>query len=212
MKFLFYIFFGLSLLFLLTGCLPQNQPLTNNINNINSNINDVPEESDLFFAPLDKLEERVTKKPFGIYITPANSPVSPEKFSGYHTGADFEILPGEENQDIMISAICEGRLLEKRTATGYGGIIVQACLLDNEDITVIYGHLDLDSISAKVGDTLKAGQALGLLGDGYSTATDGERKHLHLGIHRGTDINIRGYVASAADLDNWYDPIEIIDL
>src|SRR5579863_6635904 len=33
---------------------------------------------------------RVTKKPFGIYVTPQNSPVQPEKFTGFHTGIDFE--------------------------------------------------------------------------------------------------------------------------
>jgi hypothetical protein len=30
------------------------------------------------------------KKPFGIYITPENSPVQPENFTGYHTGIDVE--------------------------------------------------------------------------------------------------------------------------
>lgn len=32
------------------------------------------------------------------------------------------------------------------------------------------------------------------LGNGYSSDTDGERKHLHLGIHLGEVVDIRGYV------------------
>src|SRR4030067_1140465 len=43
-----------------------------------------------FQPPINRADERVTKKPFGIFITPQNSPIQPEKFSGFHTGADFE--------------------------------------------------------------------------------------------------------------------------
>src|SRR5947209_4518700 len=43
---------------------------------------------------------RVTKKPFGIYVNPANSPVQPERFSGYHTGADAEY--GEVSADVPV--------------------------------------------------------------------------------------------------------------
>lgn len=70
--------------------------------------------------PLEKYEERVTKKPFGIHITKTNSPVSPERFSGYHSGVDFEILPGEEDTDVEVRAICTGPLVMKKRATGYG--------------------------------------------------------------------------------------------
>ena len=38
--------------------------------------------------PIGQTEERITKKPFGIKISPENSPISPERFSGYHTGID----------------------------------------------------------------------------------------------------------------------------
>src|SRR3989338_10346295 len=57
------------------------------------------DEGDLtgFGPPLDNSSERVTKKPFGKYITPADSPVQPERFSGYHTGADFEVFSNEIN-------------------------------------------------------------------------------------------------------------------
>lgn len=157
----------------------------------------------VFSAPIANWQTRVTKKSFGIYITPQNSPVQPERFSGYHTGVDFETFADEQNIDISIYAICDGPLLTKITATGYGGIAVQRCKLDKDDITAIYGHLRLSSISANVGQELKADDKLAVLGTGFSQETDGERKHLHLGIHKGAAINIEGYVQNPAGLESW---------
>lgn len=153
---------------------------------------------------------RVTKKPFEIYITPQNSPVQPEKFTGYHTGVDFETTSAEANIDVSVSAFCDGKLLLKKYATGYGGVAVQSCVLNNESVTVIYGHLKLASIAPIVGQTLKKGDLLGVLGKGYSTETDGERKHLHFGIHVGSTINILGYVQKQSDLSGWLDPAQFI--
>lgn len=157
--------------------------------------------------PMKRIDERVTKKPFGIFVSPQSSPVQPEKFYGYHTAADFEIFSEEENWDILIKAICSGKLLVKKSASGYGGVIAQSCDLNNEPITVIYGHLKLSSIGKKLGDDIVSGEELGVLGRGYSEETDGERKHLHLGIHRGEEINILGYVARENLLVNWIDPM-----
>lgn len=155
--------------------------------------------------PIANWQARVTKKPFGIYITPQNSPVQPEKFSGYHTGVDFETFSEEQNIDVPIYAICSGKLLVKEYASGYGGVAVQACKLNGDDVTIIYGHLRLASISAVKGQNLAAGEQIGMLGTGYSTETNGERKHLHLGIHKGTAINILGYVQNQAELSGWLD-------
>lgn len=154
--------------------------------------------------------ERVTKKPFGILIDPKTSPVQPERFRGYHTGIDFETFSDEADIDVPVHAICTGPLLAKRMATGYGGVVVQSCTLDGQHATVVYGHVRLASIEASVGDTLKEGDMLGVLGMGYSEETDDERKHLHLGIHRGTAVNIRGYVASKQELDQWIDPCRFV--
>lgn len=159
----------------------------------------------LIVPPTSRAKERITKKPFGIYITPKTSPVQPEKFSGYHTGTDFEAFPEEANTDVPVMAICEGKLLQKRTATGYGGLVVQACDVDGESITVVYGHVRLSSVTAKVGDVLKRGGQIAMLGKGYSSETSGERKHLHLGIHKGTSVVILGYVKNQSALSSWLD-------
>lgn len=190
----------------------QNQVITAPVNIVaDSNIiiedNQFPKnELDSLGEPLDRSRERVTKKPFGIFITPQNSPVSSENFRGYHTGTDFEIFSEELNSDISVRAICEGKIILKKYATGYGGVLVKNCEINSESVTVIYGHLNLNSIVKSVGDNLEAGEVFGKLGADKSNETSGERKHLHLGIHKGSVINILGYVQSKKELDNWIDP------
>jgi murein DD-endopeptidase MepM/ murein hydrolase activator NlpD len=163
-----------------------------------------------YVAPMDKTGQRVTKKPFGKYITPANSPVQPEKFSGYHTGTDFEILTDELDKTIQVKTICGGVLNFKRTASGYGGVVGQDCMLDGQSVIVIYGHLNINSISAEVGKYIRPGAVLGELGANKSSQTDGERKHLHLGIKKGTTVDIRGYVSVESELATWFDPCDPI--
>src|SRR3989344_341549 len=164
--------------------------------------NELPTEQ-IFVSPINNALSRITKKPFGIYISPTNSPVTPEKFTGYHTGVDFETFSTEQAEDTTVTAICTGKIIEKKQARGYGGMVVQSCLIDNNPITVIYGHIRLSSIKNSIGDILNAGNFLGFLGTGYSVETDGERKHLHLGIHKGEAVDTRGYVQTESELKNW---------
>jgi hypothetical protein len=160
--------------------------------------------------PLPSARERVTKKPFGLLVSPDRSPIQPERFSGYHTGTDFEVSPEEKDAKITVQAICGGPLRAKRSAQGYGGVAVQECLLDDTPIMVIYGHLALTSITAEAGAYLAPGSTVGMLGAGASEDTDGERKHLHLGVRRGNAIVLAGYVADAADLAAWMDPLTML--
>lgn len=160
-------------------------------------------------APLDRAVERMTKKPFGIHVTPQDSPVQPERFSGFHTGADLEIFSDELNKDMSVKALCTGQLRQKQTASGYGGVIVTDCTIQNQPVTVVYGHLALSTIKAGVGSTITAGDVIGTLGADKSKDTGGERKHLHLGIHKGKQIDIRGYVRTEKELDGWIDPKSI---
>jgi hypothetical protein len=165
-----------------------------------------------FQSPLGRAGERITKKKFGQFITPQNSPVQPERFSGYHTGVDFEIFPEESNVDVVVKAVCDGKLLTARTASGYGGIAVQSCELDGGPVTIIYGHLNIASVKFKTGDEIKAGDTLVFLGAAYSSQTDGERKHLHLGIHKGSAVDIQGYVNSKSELEGWVNPCSVQDI
>lgn len=178
-----------------------NKPSANNlIQSGDTTIQKIPN------IPLDRAGQRVTKKPFGIYITPQNSPVQPERFKGYHTGADYEILPGEENIDVPVRAVCAGKLRVKQFVSGYGGVAIQDCQIQEENVTVLYGHLSLASIKHEVGNEILEMEFIGNLGDLAKGETDGERKHLHLGIHRGSPVNFRGYVSLKNELSGWIDP------
>jgi len=185
-----------------------NQNVSNLNQSVNGNVNTAAATNTTaakseFVSSLDRPSERITKKPFGIYITPATSPVQPERFSGYHTGADFEILAGEESVAVTVKAFCSGQVIYKQRVSGYGGVLIQQCTVDNQTATVLYGHLKLASIEVGVGGQLVAGEAIGELGQAGSYDTDGERKHLHFGIHRGSTVNVRGYVNRQNDLDQW---------
>ncbi len=162
-------------------------------------------ESEPFLMPISDAKDRITKKHFGTYVTPKDSPVNPEVFTGFHTAIDFETFASEKDIDVPVSVVCSGKILVKRVANGYGGMVVQSCILNGDPITVVYGHLRLADMKAIVGDTLKAGEFLTNLGTGYSNETAGERKHLHLGIHKGAVSDTRGYIANKSDLSNWVD-------
>lgn len=152
-------------------------------------------------------KSRITKKPFGLYVTSKDSSVQPEKFTGYHTGVDLETTVAEANIDVPVPALFDGKLVMKKYATGYGGVVVEEATVEGQRMTIVYGHLKLSSITTTVGQYVKKGDILGVLGKGYSTETDGERKHLHLGIHLGSTINILGYVPKKSDLINWLYPV-----
>ena len=70
---------------------------------------------------------------------------------------------------------------------------------------MIYGHLKLSSIKANLNQTIDKANPIGILGQGFSYETDNERKHLHLGIHKGTLIDLRGYVQNQSELSVWID-------
>jgi len=98
-----------------------------------------------------------------------------------------------------------------RRANGYGGIVVIEHMISNKTLLVIYGHLDPKSLIDE-NSSVTAGQQIGVLGDGGTSETDRERKHLHLGVLPTTKLDIRGYVESAAELSDWLDPLTFFKL
>jgi hypothetical protein len=160
----------------------------------------------VFLPPLNDLSDRMSLRPFGIFVFPGNSPVPSERFRGFHTGMDIEILPGEEGQAVPVRAICEGELLEKRWTKGYGGLLVQACKLEGEWVQVIYGHLEKSSMTIPIPEIILAGEEIGVLGQGGTVETHYERKHLHLGIKKGTKWNIHQHILEENELGGWVDP------
>lgn len=165
------------------------------------------EQKDVLIAPVADWQGRITKKPFGLYITPQNSPVSPEKFTGYHNAIDIEYE--DVPTDVPVYAIAAGEVVRSGFVSGYGGMVAIRHNIDDKNYLAIYGHLDPNSLIAN-GAQISQGQQIGILGEGYTNETDGERKHLHFGIYTKEDVNIRGYVAAEADLSNWIDPLTLL--
>jgi len=158
-------------------------------------------------APIKDFQKRITKKFFGTYITPQNSPVQPERFTGYHTGVDVEYQ--DVTDDVPVLAIADGIVKYSAWTSGYGGAVAISHIINGEAVLAIYGHLNPDSMIKKE-EKVKGGQQIGILGQGYSQQTDGERKHLHFALHKGTTINLRGYVADQKSLEQWLDPLKIL--
>ncbi len=165
-----------------------------------------PQQQPELVTPLNGFALRLTKKLFGVFVSPSNSPVQHERFTGYHTGVDAEVTAQELDQDISVFSIAPGVVKKVDTISGYGGVVVVDFTLDGQEYTVLYGHLKKTSVAFRAGDTVKLGQKIGILGRDKSAETDGERKHLHISIHKGGDIELAGYVKTQSELNAWVDP------
>lgn len=182
--------------FLLTACIPVDQlDVTTKVEPENQEISVV--------APIKEFNSRITKKPFGIFITPETSPIQPERFKGYHTGVDVEY--DDVEREVEIFAIADGVVEYSGRVNGYGGLLAIRHLVDGKEYLAIYGHLDSASLVAK-DDNVARGQQIGILGKNFSIETDGERKHLHFALYIGSGLNLKGYVNTEEELLSWVDP------
>lgn len=179
---------------------------TQNLNTQNSDTQNSSTQTSKIVYPIADFKARITKKPFGIYITPQNSPVSPERFSGYHTGTDIEYQ--DITTDVPVYAINDGVITLARTASGYGGVIILETEINGQKHSILYGHIRPSSLS-KVGSQVKKGEQIGLLGTEYSTETDDERRHLHFAVLSDNRIDLKGYVPNQSELSGWIDPVSL---
>lgn len=164
--------------------------------------------------PIEGGTHRATPLHFGLFVTPDpdNNPIDPpERFTGYHVATDFEVTEDEADKEIAIYAVCTGTGSYSGFAGGYGGLIVQECMLNNEKVSMIYGHLAIDSLPPK-GSLLTKGDKIGILGAAQSYDTDGNRKHLHFGIHKGWSGDYRGYALTKGEVDEFIDPMTVLPL
>lgn len=158
--------------------------------------------------PIENAAFRATPLHFGMYVTPdpEQNPIDPpERFEGFHAAVDYEVSAGELEGDVPVYAICGGRVVYSGFAGGYGGLVVHKCTFKGEPVTVLYGHMGLKGLPVE-GSKVKAGQVIGLLAPARSYESDGNRKHLHLGIHRGEFMDLRGYVQTEEELKDYVDP------
>lgn len=163
-------------------------------------------------VPLRHARSRPMAIRFGMHVTPdpAGNPINPpENFTGYHVGLDYEILGDELDTEVPVFAICNGAVLYSGYAAGYGGVLVQRCNIRNQDVTVIYGHLSSSGLMAE-SIVAETGQQIAVLADSRSYWSGGNRKHLHLGIHKGEAMDMRGYAGTASELSDFIDPLTIL--
>ena len=146
---------------------------------------------------IDQAQERIGENSFGIF----------KENRGYYTGIAFESFEDErEGKEVPVYVFCEGLLVEKRFAKGYGGIAIQKCMLEGQTVHVLYAHMDIDSIELNIGDELTPGTQLGNLGGHESAETDRAAKQLHFEIRKGIKPDIQGYVQTKEELTGWIDP------
>ncbi len=143
-----------------------------------------------------------TYKRFGEYFE--------DRFSGYHAGEDIEVPPEDlgpgEIQKVPVRAIANGTVKYLKWVSGYGGVMVIEHEVGDEVVNAIYGHIDIDSTSLKVGDRVIKSQFLANLGADKSKQTDGERQHLHFALYAGETLRINGYEKNVSNLKNWINP------
>ncbi|MFA7286225.1 MAG: M23 family metallopeptidase [Patescibacteria group bacterium] len=150
------------------------------------------------YFPVDGYLSRRTFKSFGEYIE--------DRFTGYHVADDIEFT--DVTDDVPVVSIAEGTVRRAEHISGYGGLVIIRHTLPTGEVNALYGHLDLANTKLQVGDVVAAGSRVGVLGQGGSTATDGERKHLHFGLYSGEDVRLQGYEKIASRVASWINPTD----
>lgn len=160
--------------------------------------------AETFSMPTHEFAERITKKSFGIFVSPQNSPIQPERYTGFHTAVDIEY--GDVSGDVPVFAVANGKVVYSNIVNGYGGVFIIEFDYNGAKHNAIYGHIRSSSLPS-AGRVVLKGEQIGLLGTGFSAETDGERKHLHFGILSNSRIDLRGYVTTQSQLSGWLDPL-----
>lgn len=153
--------------------------------------------------------ERPILLTFGKYVTPGSddNPISPpERFIGFHSGVDIETLPGEEDKKIEVRALCDGVVLAAATAEGYGGYLTHTCDLNNQKVTVLYGHIDPNTFKLRKGEYIKKDEILAYLSKANSMESGFTRKHLHVGVYKEERPLFPGYIQNERELEQFLDP------
>lgn len=204
-------FFAATIGFLLlAGCTANTVPARQNSTNApTSSAASKATDRDI---PLSDTESRPKPLHFGLYVTPdpAQNPIDPpERFTVYHTGLDIELLAGEEDEEVPVSALCDGDVIYSDEAEGYGGVVVQTCKVNDQNVTVLYGHLLLSSL-VPIERHIARGQRIGMLAPARSRDSGQTRKHLHIGVHKGNHVELLGYVTDASFLQEFIDPSTLL--
>lgn len=110
-----------------------------------------------------------------------------------HQGVDMT-ASGASGKPIF--AARDGKVVAAGPASGFGNWIVIEHNVGGKTISTVYGHMYDNGVLVKVGDTVKAGQRIGLVGsNGESSGA-----HLHFEVWEGSRINGGGKAVDPAPL------------
>jgi len=171
---------------------------------------DVVTPASAYYYPMTQFNQRIKIRSFGTVVKTGDEKklVCGNIFNGIHTGVDLEILSGEQDKEVPVFSIADGKIVQSSWVSGYGGLVVIDYFLNGASFTAYYGHLNINTVKYKTGDQVKAGAVVGYLGKACSQETDYERKHLHFALHKGSKVDLRGYVNIKPELANWVDPAQ----
>lgn len=138
--------------------------------------------------------------PLAEYTTARTQPVFGQytEGQGYHTGDDIKV--SDPAATVPVYAITTATLVQKQTVSGYDGVVILEFVDNAVTYHALYGHINLDSVSAAVGDTVTSGTQLGVLADG-----EGKRLYFSIYPFTGTELYAE-YVSADADLVYWENP------
>lgn len=123
----------------------------------------------------------------------------------YHMGID---AGNELPAGTAVYAVADGIVREAQERTQFGLVVLIEHFPEDESSNVsLYGHLDPTDVRVIVGQAVKAGDIIGVLGDRSNNG--GWNTHIHFGIHKAPYTGewvYYGHVRDAALADDWYDP------
>lgn len=94
-----------------------------------------------------------------------------------HHGTDFAQSGYHE-----IKAAAAGKVVKSYTSSSYGECIIIRHTINGQTWETLYAHMRKGSRRVKVGDTVKQGQVIGVMGN----TGDSTGQHLHFELHKGT--------------------------
>lgn len=123
----------------------------------------------------------------------------------YHMGID---AGSELDAGAPVYAVADGIVREAEERSQFGLVIlIEHQLSNGSSVVSLYGHLDPTLIQVSPGQTVSAGDVIGVLG---TTETNGGWVvHLHFGIHKAAytgDWVYYGHVHDPVTAEDWYDP------
>ncbi len=193
-----YIFVSAAFFLAGAGCAAPAEPASDIPSTGEAEVVETLDQEASMSLPLD--EAVLTYKRFGEFFQ--------DRFSGFHVGEDFEV-DANTPDPIPVYAIADGVVSRASRVGGYGGLVTVVHTVEGQVYTGVYGHLSTDFM-VEMGEEVRRGEQIGVLGADASEDTDGERRHLHFAMHEGKSDVLSGYEGTADAIEKWINPRDFL--